>query len=325
MQCRLLELHCMALGASSLGFHRISPVIPTTFFRDHYVNLYITFEGMNGEVNSKDKFCSSVLLGFRGIIVTLQRLCLQVRCIIYRVTLGTFLLLSLRDNDKYLMGMFLVTFLVYFSMIQYEPYGNYMPAIFSGYMKLDRQQGCWKMGLIFRIILTNCRYCLKNGWKIKWYKKAGISGNQVRAGNLVRIRFSELVLGLLWIINHEVLEEIRLVIGFINMKAVCHAEEMLVLWSEMAKPSLIARSIFWGFQIGAGSYRSSEMKCGNGESSGKVTSMKYCNTICRVWWWHIAGEKTKALSCEVFWFCIENSCLQYCLQVGAISWRSRSS
>lgn len=65
-----------------------------------------------------------------------------------------------------------------------------------------------------------------------------------RAGNLVRIRFSLLVLGLVWIIDHEDPEEIQLVIGFINRNAVCHVGEMLVLWSEMEKPSLIARSVF---------------------------------------------------------------------------------
>lgn len=96
----------MALGASSLGFHRISPSYPNNILLSHYVNQYIIFEGYS-EVNSKDKFYSSVLLGFHGIIVTLQRLCLQLRCIISRVTLGTFLLLGLRDNDKYLMGMLL--------------------------------------------------------------------------------------------------------------------------------------------------------------------------------------------------------------------------
>lgn len=107
MQHRLLELHCMALGASSLGFHRISPSYPNNILLSHYVNLYIAFEGMNGEVNSNDKFYSSVLLGFHGITVTLQRLCLQLRCVISRVTLGTFLLLSLRDNGKYFIGMLL--------------------------------------------------------------------------------------------------------------------------------------------------------------------------------------------------------------------------
>lgn len=175
-----------------------------------------------------------LLLGFHGIIITLQRLCWQLWCILYRVTLGTFLLLSLRENYKYLIGILLpchrtfhknametqfgwriykhykswlddymqvikrriscqnanlcwlifcrdlVTFLVYFIVIQYEPYGKHMPAIFSSYMKLDKQQGCWKMGLIFKIILTSCRYSLKNGWKIKWYRKAGISGNQIQ-------------------------------------------------------------------------------------------------------------------------------------------------
>lgn len=98
----------MALGASSLVFQRISPsYLNNILLRPLHLNLYITFEGMNGEVNSKDKFCSSILLDFQGIIVTLQRLCLQLRCIIYRVTLGTSLLLNLRDNDKNLMGMLL--------------------------------------------------------------------------------------------------------------------------------------------------------------------------------------------------------------------------
>lgn len=83
------------------------PVISMTFFWAHHMDLYVTFEGMNGEVNSKDKFCIYASFGFHRIIDTLQRLCLQLRCIIYRITLGTFLLLSLRDNDKYLIGILL--------------------------------------------------------------------------------------------------------------------------------------------------------------------------------------------------------------------------
>lgn len=68
------------------------------------MNLYKTFEGMNGEGNSKDKFCSPVFLDFHEVIDALQRLCLQLRCVISRVTLGAYLLHSLRDNDKQLIG-----------------------------------------------------------------------------------------------------------------------------------------------------------------------------------------------------------------------------
>lgn len=104
------------------------------------------------------------------------------------------------------------------------------------------------MGLIFKIILKSCRYGLKNGCKIKLYKKAGISGNQIEGrkvgwDQLFRIGF-EISVDHKLSINHDVLEEIRLMTGFLNRKAVCHAEEVLVLWSEMVKPSLISRSIF---------------------------------------------------------------------------------
>lgn len=98
------------------------------------------------------------------------------------------------------------------------------------------------MGLKFKIILTSCRYGLKMDEKSNYTRKQVYLITKYRAGNLVRIRFSELILGLVWIINCGVLEEIGLVMGFIDRKAVCHAEEILVLRN--VKPSLMARSIF---------------------------------------------------------------------------------
>lgn len=79
----------------------------------------------------------------------------------------------------------------------------------------------------------------KNGWKIKCYKKADISGDQIQTRKVGEDQFFRISFGVSvdykLNINH-VVGETSFMMGFIKRKAVCHAQVILVLWSGVVKP-----------------------------------------------------------------------------------------
>lgn len=75
--------------------------------------------------------------------------------------------------------------LVQCDILIYDPSGECMLAVFSGDMKLEEVQVCWKTGLVFKRILTNSR---KKWMKSKCNNTVGVSADY-RARQLVMIIF----------------------------------------------------------------------------------------------------------------------------------------